>query len=39
MLKTYNNNNEFTVTNKIRAENPTVTLSNLKYKYYSGENT
>lgn len=39
MFKTYNNNNECTVTDKIRAENPTVKLSNLKYKYYSGENT
>lgn len=38
MFKTYNNN-ECTVTDKIRAENPTVKRFNLKYKYYSGENT
>lgn len=38
MFKTYNNN-ECTVTDKIRAENPTVKLSSLRYKYYSGENT
>lgn len=38
MFKTYNNN-ECTVTDKIRGEIPTVKMFNLKYKYYSGKNT